>query len=288
MLMLVSAKEMVERARMGGYAIPHININNLEWTRAALVAAQRLNSPIILATSMGAIKYMGGLKLIRDMVVNLIDHLGITVPVALHLDHGSYEVAIEAIKAGYTSIMYDGSHEPFEVNYERSKRLATLTNLLGISLECEVGTIGGVEDGIVGRGEIADVKQCGEIARLGISFLAAGIGNIHGVYPSDWVGLDFKTLREISRETGIGLVLHGGSGIPKEQIKEAIALGVAKINVNTELQIASAKELLDYVGSGRLVIGKTHDFRVFFKTAYEAMVRTVEEKIREFGSEGRA
>lgn len=286
--MLVNATDMVEKARLGGYAIPHININNLEWTKAALIAAQRLKSPIILGTSAGAIEYMGGLKLIRDMVVNLIEHLNITVPVALHLDHGSYELAIQAIKAGYTSIMYDGSHEPFSVNYANTRRLAIFANLLNVSLECEVGSIGGKEDGVIGTGEIADPNESCWLTELGISFLAAGIGNIHGVYPKDWKGLDFEALKQISEKTRIGLVLHGGSGIPKDQIKRAISLGVAKINVNTELQIASAKEILDYVNNGKLVIGKTHDFRVFFKPAYEAMIRTVEEKILEFGSDNKA
>lgn len=286
---LVNAKHMVDKAFKEGYAVPHININNLEWTKAALIAAQNLKSPIILATSESAVEYMGGLKTIYSLVVNLIESLSITVPVALHLDHGTYEMAIKAIKCGYTSVMYDGSHEPFSINYVQTKKLAVIANLLDVSVECEVGSIGGEEDGVVGIGEIANPLEASWISELGgVSFLAAGIGNIHGVYPNNWKGLDFEALKKIRNATDVGLVLHGGSGIPKEQIQKAISMGIAKVNVNTEIQLGVAKALENFILTGSSKIGKNYDFRKMFKDSYNSIIRIVEEKIHEFGSANKA
>lgn len=286
---LVNAREMVDKAYREGYAVPHININNLEWTKAALIAAQNTRSPIILATSESAVEYMGGLTTIRSMVVGLIDYLKIDVPVALHLDHGTYETALKAIQSGYTSVMYDGSHESFSVNYIKTKRLAVIADLLNVSVECEVGSIGGEEDGIIGLGEIADPLEAGWMSGLGgVSFLAAGIGNVHGVYPEGWSGLDFAALERIRNATRVGLVLHGGSGIPKDQIQTAIKMGVAKINVNTEVQLEVAKHLENFIISGKSKIGKNYDFRKMFRDSYNGMIAIIEEKIREFGSAGKA
>lgn len=286
---LVNAKEMLKKAKAGKYAIPHININNLEWAKAALITAQQENSPIIIATSEGAIKYMGGFNVVSGMVLGLINDLNITVPVALHLDHGSYEGAKQAIKTdGYTSLMFDGSHFPFEHNYAKTKDLVELANERNMSFEAEVGTIGGEEDGIVGNGEFADPTEANKIAQLGIDVLAAGIGNIHGPYPASWKSLNFDKLQEISAAAGIGIVLHGGSGIPLDQIQKAISLGVTKINVNTELQQANHKALRAYIESGQDLEGKNFDPRKLYKPGFEAMCETVKQKIHEFGSNNKA
>ncbi|VEU70263.1 class II fructose-1,6-bisphosphate aldolase [Mycoplasmopsis glycophila] len=286
---LVNASEMLKKAKEGKYAIPHININNLEWAKAVLLTAQAENSPIIVATSEGAVKYMGGLDVVGGMVLGLIKDLNITVPVALHLDHGSYEGCKKAIEnEAYTSIMFDGSHEKFEENYQKTKELVKLAKDRNMSMEAEVGTIGGEEDGIVGDGEFADPKEAKMMAELGIDVLAAGIGNIHGPYPASWKSLSFETLEKISEAAGIGIVLHGGSGIPSEQIKKAISLGITKINVNTELQQANHKALREYILSGKDLEGKNFDPRKLYKPGFDAMCETVREKIHEFGSNNKA
>ncbi|WBP84162.1 class II fructose-1,6-bisphosphate aldolase [Mycoplasmopsis edwardii] len=286
---LVNAKEILKRAKQGKYAIPHININNLEWAKAALLTAEKEKSPIIIATSEGAVKYMGGFNVVSGMVLGLINDLNITVPVALHLDHGSYEGAKKAIETdGYTSLMFDGSHFPFEENYTKTRELVELAKSKNMSFEAEVGTIGGEEDGIVGNGEFADPEEARKISQLGIDVLAAGIGNIHGPYPASWESLNFDKLQEISAAAGIGIVLHGGSGIPTEQIKKAISLGVTKINVNTELQQANHKALREYILSGKDLEGKNFDPRKLYKPGFEAMCETVKEKIHEFGSNNKA
>ncbi|TNK82103.1 fructose-1,6-bisphosphate aldolase, class II [Mycoplasmopsis pullorum] len=286
---LVSAKEMLRKAKEGKYAIPHININNLEWAKAVLLTAQAEQSPIIIATSEGALKYMGGFDVVAGMVTGLIKDLNITVPVALHLDHGSYEGALKAIEnEAYTSIMFDGSHFPFEENYAKTAELVKLAAAKGMSVEAEVGTIGGEEDGIVGNGEFADPAEAKKMAQLGIDVLAAGIGNIHGPYPSSWKSLSFETLKEISEAAGIGIVLHGGSGIPLDQIQKAISLGITKINVNTELQQANHAALRKYIESGKDLEGKNFDPRKLYKPGYDAMCETVKQKIHEFGSNGKA
>ncbi len=287
--MLVSAKEMLNAARKGHYAVGQFNINNLEWTKAVLQTAQELNSPVILGVSEGAGKYMCGFKTVADMVKAMIDELGITVPVALHLDHGSYEGCYKCIKAGFSSIMFDGSHYPIAENVEKTKELVHVTNALGLSLEAEVGSIGGEEDGVVGMGECADPEECKMIADLGVTMLAAGIGNIHGKYPENWAGLSFETLAAVSEKVGeMPLVLHGGTGIPEDMIKKAISLGVSKINVNTECQLSFAAATRAYVEAGKDLQGKGFDPRKLLAPGVEAIKATVKEKMELFGSVGKA
>ena len=281
--MLVSAKEMLEKARAGKYAVGQFNINNLEWTK------QELNSPVILGVSEGAGKYMTGFKTVAAMVSAMIDELNITVPVALHLDHGTYEGCYKCIKAGFSSIMFDGSHYPIEENIEKTKELVKIAHAMGLSLEAEVGSIGGEEDGVVGMGECADPKECKAIADLGIDFLAAGIGNIHGKYPANWQGLNFEVLENVKKEVGdMPLVLHGGTGIPADMIKKAISLGVAKINVNTECQLSFAAATRKYVEEGKDLQGKGFDPRKLLAPGAEAIKATVKEKMELFGSVGKA
>ena len=287
--MLVSAKEMLTKAKEGHYAVGQFNINNLEWTKAILQTAQEMNSPVILGVSEGAGKYMCGYKTIVGMVNGMIEGLGITVPVALHLDHGSYEGALKCIEAGFSSVMFDGSHYPIEENIEKTKELVKLTNELGLSLEAEVGSIGGEEDGVVGAGECADPDECKMIADLGVTMLAAGIGNIHGKYPENWAGLSFETLDAIQQLTGdMPLVLHGGTGIPEDMIKKAIDLGVSKINVNTECQLAFAAATREYVEAGKDLQGKGFDPRKLLAPGFEAIKATVKEKMELFGSVNKA
>ena len=287
--MLVSAKEMLTKAKEGHYAVGQFNINNLEWTKAILLTAQEMNSPVILGVSEGAGKYMCGYKTIVGMVNGMIEGLGITVPVALHLDHGSYEGALACIEAGFSSVMFDGSHYPIEENIEKTKELVRITNELGLSLEAEVGSIGGEEDGVVGAGECADPDECKMIADLGVTMLAAGIGNIHGKYPANWPGLSFDTLDTIQQKTGsMPLVLHGGTGIPAEMIKKAIDLGVSKINVNTECQLAFAAATREYVEAGKDLSGKGFDPRKLLAPGTEAIKATVREKIELVGSANKA
>ncbi len=287
--MLVSAKEMLTKAMEGKYAVGQFNINNLEWTKAVLLTAEENKSPVILGVSEGAGKYMGGYKTIVGMVNGMLEELKITVPVALHLDHGSYEGALKTIEAGFSSVMFDGSHYPIEENIAKTKELIALTNSKGISLEAEVGSIGGEEDGVVGAGEIADANECKLIADLGVTMLAAGIGNIHGKYPENWKGLAFDALAQIKELTGnVPLVLHGGTGIPEEMIKKAISLGVAKINVNTECQLSFAEATRKYIESGKDLQGKGFDPRKLLAPGFEAIKATVKEKIELFGSVNKA
>ena len=287
--MLVSAKEMLNKAKAGHYAVGQFNINNLEWTKAILLTAQECNSPVILGVSEGAGKYMCGYKTIVGMVNGMIEELGITVPVALHLDHGSYEGAMKCIKAGFSSVMFDGSHYPIEENIAKTTELVKLTNELGLSLEAEVGAIGGEEDGVVGTGECADPNECKMIADLGVTMLAAGIGNIHGKYPANWAGLSFETLAAVSEKTGdMPLVLHGGTGIPADMIKKAISLGVSKINVNTECQLAFQEATRKYIEDGKDLQGKGFDPRKLLAPGFEAIKATVKEKMELFGSVGMA
>ena len=287
--MLVSVKEMMEKAAKGGYAVGQFNINNLEWTKASLIAAQEENSPIILGVSEGAAKYMCGYNTIVGMVNGMLETLKITVPVALHLDHGSYEGSLAAIQAGFSSIMFDGSHYPIAENIQKTTELVALCNSKGISLEAEVGSIGGEEDGVVGGGEVADPKECKMIADLGVTILAAGIGNIHGKYPANWTGLNFEVLSQINDITGsMPLVLHGGTGIPEDMIKKAITLGVAKINVNTECQLTFAKATREYIEAGKDLQGKGFDPRKLLAPGTEAVKQTVKEKIQLFGSNNKA
>ena len=287
--MLVSAKEMLEKARAGKYAVGQININNLEWTKSILLTAQELNSPVILGVSEGAGKYMTGFKTVAAMVSAMIDELNITIPVALHLDHGTYEGCYKCIKAGFSSIMFDGSHYPIEENIEKTKELVKIAHAMGLSLEAEVGSIGGEEDGVVGMGECADPKECKAIADLGIDFLAAGIGNIHGKYPANWQGLNFEVLENVKKEVGdMPLVLHGGTGIPADMIKKAISLGVAKINVNTECQLSFAAATREYIEAGKDLQGKGFDPRKLLAPGAEAIKATVKEKMELFGSVGKA
>ena len=287
--MLVSAKEMLNKARAGKYAVGQFNINNLEWTKAVLLTAQENNSPVILGVSEGAGKYMGGYKTIVGMVNGMLEELNITVPVALHLDHGSYEGALKCIEAGFSSVMFDGSHYPIEENIAKTTELVKLTSEKGISLEAEVGSIGGEEDGVVGAGEIADANECKTIADLGVTMLAAGIGNIHGQYPENWKGLAFDALEKINEATGTTpLVLHGGTGIPEEMIKKAISLGVAKINVNTECQLAFTAATRKYIEEGKDLQGKGFDPRKVLAPGFEAIKATVKEKMELFGSIGQA
>ncbi|MBS5216258.1 MAG: class II fructose-1,6-bisphosphate aldolase [Clostridiales bacterium] len=287
--MLVSAKEMLEKAKAGHYAVGQFNINNLEWTKAILQTAQELNSPVILGVSEGAGKYMAGYKTVVGMVNGMLEELKITVPVALHLDHGSYEGCYKCIEAGFSSIMFDGSHYPIEENVEKTKELVKVCAEKGLSLEAEVGSIGGEEDGVVGMGECADPNECKMIADLGVTMLAAGIGNIHGKYPENWQGLSFETLDAIQALTGdMPLVLHGGTGIPEDMIKKAISLGVAKINVNTECQLAFAAATREYVEAGKDLQGKGYDPRKLLAPGAEAIKATVKEKMELFGSIGKA
>ena len=287
--MLVSAKEMLTKAKAGKYAVGQFNINNLEWTKAILQTAEELKSPVILGVSEGAGKYMCGYKTVVGMVNGMLEELNITVPVALHLDHGSYEGAKKCIEAGFSSIMFDGSHYPIEENIEKTKELVETCNKLGLSLEAEVGAIGGEEDGVIGGGEVADPKECKMIADLGVTMLAAGIGNIHGKYPANWTGLRFDTLAEIQELTGtMPLVLHGGTGIPADMIKKAISLGVSKINVNTECQLAFAAATRKYIEAGKDLEGKGFDPRKLLADGAQSIKDTVKEKMELFGSVGKA
>lgn len=287
--MLVSAKKMLQDAVKGNYAVGQFNINNLEWTKAILLTAQENNSPVILGVSEGAGKYMCGYKTVTKMVKAMIEELKITVPVALHLDHGTYEGAQKALAAGFSSIMFDGSHYPIEENLEKTKEIVALCHEKGVSVEAEVGSIGGEEDGVIGAGEIADPNECKKIADLGIDFLAAGIGNIHGKYPANWKGLDFNALAKIKELIGdMPLVLHGGTGIPEDMIKKAISLGVAKINVNTECQLSFADATRKYIEAGKDLEGKGFDPRKLLAPGFEAIKATVKEKMEMFSSVGRA
>ncbi|ADL50326.1 class II fructose-1,6-bisphosphate aldolase [Clostridium cellulovorans] len=287
--MLVSAKEMLNAARDGKYAVGQFNINNLEWTKAILLTAQENKSPVILGVSEGAGKYMGGYKTIVGMVNGLLEELNITVPVALHLDHGSYEGCFKAMEAGFSSIMFDGSHYPIAENIAKTTELVKITGEKGLSLEAEVGSIGGEEDGVVGTGEVADPAECKSIADLGVTMLAAGIGNIHGKYPANWTGLNFEVLAKIKEATGdMPLVLHGGTGIPESMIKEGISLGVAKINVNTECQLSFAEATRKYIEAGKDLQSKGFDPRKLLAPGFEAIKATVKEKMELFGSVNRA
>ena len=287
--MLVSAKEMLEKAKAGHYAVGQFNINNLEWTKSILLTAEELKSPVILGVSEGAGKYMTGFKTVSAMVKAMDEELGITVPVALHLDHGSYEGCYQCIKAGFTSIMFDGSHYPIEENIAKTQELVNVAHALGLSIEAEVGSIGGEEDGVIGKGECADPDECKAVADLGVDMLAAGIGNIHGKYPDNWEGLSFETLDAIQQKTGVmPLVLHGGTGIPEDMIKKAIDLGVSKINVNTECQLSFAAATRKYIETGKDLEGKGFDPRKLLAPGAEAIKNTVREKITLFGSADKA
>ena len=286
---LVSAKEMLQKAKAGHYAVGQFNINNLEWTKSILLTAEECKSPVILGVSEGAGKYMAGYKTVVGMVNGMLEELNITVPVALHLDHGSYEGAKACIEAGFSSIMFDGSHLPFEENVEKTKELVAICNEKGMSIEAEVGSIGGEEDGVVGMGECADPKECKMIADLGVDMLAAGIGNIHGKYPENWPGLRFDVLDDIQKLTGeMPLVLHGGTGIPADMIRKAIDLGVSKINVNTECQLSFAAATRKYIEEGKDNQGKGYDPRKLLKPGFDAICETIKEKMELFGSVGKA
>ena len=287
--MLVSAEEMLTKAKAGKYAVGQFNINNLEWTKAILLTAQELNSPVILGVSEGAGKYMCGYKTVVGMVNGMLEELNITVPVALHLDHGSYEGAKACIEAGFSSIMFDGSHYPIEENVEKTKELVGICKEKGLSIEAEVGSIGGEEDGVIGAGECADPNECKMVADLGVTMLAAGIGNIHGKYPKNWAGLSFETLAAVQEKTGtMPLVLHGGTGIPEDMIKKAISLGVSKINGNTECQLAFQEATRAYIEAGKDLEGKGFDPRKLLAPGTEAIKATVKEKMELFGSVGKA
>lgn len=287
--MLVSAKDMLTKAKKGHYAVGQFNINNLEWTRAILETSEELKSPVILGVSEGAGKYMCGFKTVTAMVTEMVKFLNITVPVALHLDHGTYEGTKACIEAGFSSVMFDGSHYPIDENIAKTKEFVEVTKAKGISLEAEVGSIGGEEDGVIGAGECADPNECKMIADLGVTMLAAGIGNIHGKYPANWKGLSFETLDAIQKLTGdMPLVLHGGTGIPDDMIKKAISLGVSKINVNTECQLAFAAATRKYIEEGKDLEGKGYDPRKLLKPGFEAIKATVKEKMELFGSVGKA
>ena len=287
--MLVSAKEMLDKAKAGHYAVGQFNINNLEWTKSILLTAQELNSPVILGVSEGAGKYMTGFKTVAQMVKAMDEELGITVPVALHLDHGTYEGCYKCIKAGFTSIMFDGSHYPIEENVAKTTELVNVAHALGLSIEAEVGSIGGEEDGVIGAGECADPNECKMIADLGVDMLAAGIGNIHGKYPANWAGLSFETLDAVQQKTGaMPLVLHGGTGIPEDMIKKAIDLGVSKINVNTECQLAFQEATRKYIEAGKDLEGKGFDPRKLLADGAKAICDTVKEKMELFGSVNKA
>ena len=287
--MLVSATEMLKKAKEGHYAVGQFNINNLEWTKSILLTAQELNSPVILGVSEGAGKYMTGFKTVAQMVKAMDEELGITVPVALHLDHGTYEGCYKCIKAGFTSIMFDGSHYPIEENVAKTTELVNVAHALGLSIEAEVGSIGGEEDGVIGAGECADPNECKMIADLGVDMLAAGIGNIHGKYPANWAGLSFETLAAVQEKTGtMPLVLHGGTGIPEDMIKKAIDLGVSKINVNTECQLAFQEATRKYIEAGKDLEGKGFDPRKLLADGAKAICDTVKEKMELFGSVNKA
>ena len=287
--MLVNARDMLIKARKEGYAVGQFNINNLEWTKAVLLTAQECNSPVILGVSEGAGKYMTGFKTVAAMVKAMVEELNITVPVALHLDHGTYEGAQKCIEAGFTSVMFDGSHYGIEENIAKTKEIVAMAHAKGISVEAEVGSIGGEEDGVTGKGEVADAQECAMIAGLGIDFLAAGIGNIHGKYPANWQGLDFEALEKIMNATdGMPLVLHGGTGIPAEMIQKSIALGVAKINVNTECQLSFAEATRKYIEAGKDQQGKGYDPRKLLAPGFEGIKATVKEKMELFGSVNKA
>ena len=287
--MLVSAEEMLKKAKAGKYAVGQFNINNLEWTKSILLTAQECNSPVILGVSEGAGKYMCGYKTVVGMVNGMLEELNITVPVALHLDHGSYEGAKACIEAGFSSIMFDGSHYPIEENVAKTKELVAICKEKGMSIEAEVGSIGGEEDGVIGAGECADPKECKMIADLGVTMLAAGIGNIHGKYPENWAGISFETLDAVQQLTGeMPLVLHGGTGIPEDMIKKAISLGVSKINVNTECQLSFAEATRKYIEAGKDLEGKGFDPRKLLAPGAEAIKATVKEKMELFGSVGKA
>ena len=287
--MLVNARDMLIKARKEGYAVGQFNINNLEWTKAVLLTAQECNSPVILGVSEGAGKYMTGFKTVAAMVKAMVEELNITVPVALHLDHGTYEGAQKCIEAGFTSVMFDGSHYGIEENIAKTKEIVAMAHAKGISVEAEVGSIGGEEDGVTGQGEVVDAQECAMIAGLGIDFLAAGIGNIHGIYPANWQGLDFEALEKIMNATdGMPLVLHGGTGIPAEMIQKSIALGVAKINVNTECQLSFAEATRKYIEAGKDQQGKGYDPRKLLAPGFEGIKATVKEKMELFGSVGKA
>ena len=286
---IVSAEKFVQAARDNGYAVGGFNTNNLEWTQAILRAAEAKKAPVLIQTSMGAAKYMGGYKLCKVLIEELVESMGITVPVAIHLDHGHYDDALECIEVGYTSIMFDGSHLPIEENLKLAKEIVEKAHAKGISVEAEVGTIGGEEDGVIGRGECADPDECKAIADLGVTMLAAGIGNIHGKYPANWEGLSFETLAAVSEKVGnMPLVLHGGTGIPADQIKKAISLGVSKINVNTECQLSFADATRKYIEAGKDLEGKGFDPRKLLAPGFEAIKATVKEKMELFGSVGKA
>lgn len=287
--MLVSAKEMLNKAKAGHYAVGQFNINNLEWTKSILLAAEETRSPVILGVSEGAGKYMTGYKTVVGMVNGMLEELNISVPVALHLDHGSYEGCYKCIEAGFSSIMFDGSHYPIEENVEKTKELVKVATGKGMSIEAEVGSIGGEEDGVIGKGECADPEECKAVADLGVTMLAAGIGNIHGKYPANWKGLSFETLDAIQQKTGVmPLVLHGGTGIPADMIKKAIDLGVSKINVNTECQLSFADATRKYIEAGKDLEGKGFDPRKLLAPGAEAIKATVKEKMELFGSVGKA
>lgn len=287
--MLVSAKEMLNKAKAGHYAVGQFNINNLEWTKSILLAAEETRSPVILGVSEGAGKYMTGYKTVVGMVNGMLEELNISVPVALHLDHGSYEGCYKCIEAGFSSIMFDGSHYPIEENVEKTKELVKVATGKGMSIEAEVGSIGGEEDGVIGKGECADPEECKAVADLGVTMLAAGIGNIHGKYPENWAGLQFDVLDDIQKLTGeMPLVLHGGTGIPEDMIKKAISLGVSKINVNTECQISFAEATRKYIEAGKDLEGKGFDPRKLLAPGAEAIKATVKEKMEIFGSIGKA
>ena len=286
---LVSATEMIKKAHEGHYAVPQFNINNLEWIKAVLEGCEKAKSPVMLGVSEGAGKYMCGFKNVVDMVRNVHDKMGITVPVAIHLDHGTFDGAKECIEAGFTSVMFDGSHYDLAENLEKSKEIIELAHSKGISVECEVGGIGGTEDGVTSNGELADPQECAQVAALGVDFLAAGIGNIHGIYPADWAGLNFDRLKEIDEAVnGKPLVLHGGSGIPFEQVHKAITLGVSKVNVNTELQLVFAKATREYIEEGKDKEGKGYDPRKLLKPGCDAIVNQVVEMCKAFGSADQA
>ncbi len=286
---LVTAQEMLEKALKGKYAVGQFNINNLEWTKNILATAQELGAPVILGVSEGAGKYMTGFKTVAAMVKAMIEEMNITVPVALHLDHGTYEGCYKCIKAGFSSIMFDGSHFPIEENVAKTTELVHVCKQLGLSLEAEVGAIGGEEDGVIGKGECADPDECKRIADLGVTMLAAGIGNIHGKYPANWPGLSFETLAAVKEKVGdMPLVLHGGTGIPTDQIKKAISLGVAKINVNTECQLAFQAATRKYVEEGKDLVGKGFDPRKLLAPGAQAIKDTVKEKMEIFGCIGKA
>ena len=287
--MLVSAKEMMKKAKEGHYAVGQFNINNLEWTKAILLTAKEQRSPVILGVSEGAGKYMGGYKTIVGMVKGMVEELGIDVPVAIHLDHGTYEGALKAIDAGFTSVMFDGSHYEIDENIEKTKEIIRIANEKGMSVEAEVGSIGGEEDGVIGGGEVADPDECKLIADLGVDILAAGIGNIHGKYPENWQGLNFEVLAEIEKKTNpMPLVLHGGTGIPSDMIKKAISLGVSKINVNTECQLSFTAATRKYFEEGKDLSGKGFDPRKVLAPGFEAIKETVKEKMELFGSVNKA